>query len=214
MAEEVTMENQPETQPENQPEAQPDNTPSVGAKIWAAVKEWFRKKVVALKVKPQLIPLLVLVVTTIVFMLSLHGFSQAIKETFSEKTTKATGICIFITTLLSLLVLVSFLNAFPKRKKPNIFFIVLVFVMIAAMLACDIVYFVQMSNCIKDKPVLEPEIQPGQPYILAHIVLLGVSAIVLALLPVYSKLIKKIDTSIKLDSATEHMNGNIDIEEE
>lgn len=205
MAEEIMMENQPETQPENKP--------SKVAKVWAAVKEWFRKRVVTLKIKPQLIPLVVLVITSVCFMLFLHGFSEAISKSFSEPTTKATGICIFISTLLSLLVLVSFLNAFPKRKKPNIFFIVLVFAMIAAMVACDVVYYVQMENCLKASGA-NPSISDAQPYIIAHVVLLGVSALVFALLPVYGRLIKKIDTSIKLDSATENMSGKIDIEED
>ncbi len=209
MAEEVTMENQTEMQPETPPE----NKPSVGAKVWAAVKEWCRKKVVTLKIKPHLIPLIVVVVTSVCFMLFLHAFSDAIYASFGEKTTQATGICIFITTLLSLLSLVSFLNAFPKRKKPNIFFIVLVFVMIAAMIACDVVYYVQMSNCLKESGE-NALISDAQPYIIAHIVLLGVSAVVFALLPVYSRLIKKINTSVKLDSATENMSGKIDIQED
>lgn len=49
---------------------------------------------------------------------------------------------------------------------------------------------------------------------IAHIVLLCVSAVVFALLPVYGRLIKKINTSKKLESATETMSGGIDIEEE
>lgn len=213
MAEEVLNEMQPETQPEMQPEA----APSTGAKIWAGIKEWCRKKVVALKVKPQIIPLLILAITTICFMLFLNNFSKAIYASFNDSRTKATGICVFISTLLSLLVLVSFLNAFPKRKKPNLFFVALVFAMIAGMLACDIVYFVEMKNCIDfngAESSLSQKVQPGQPCIIAHIVLLGVSAVVFALLPVYSKLIRKIDTSKKLESATEHMNGGIDIEED
>ena len=114
----------------NENEEQPEKKPSVFAKIWGAIKEWCRKRVVALKVKPQTIPLLVLLISSIVFMLSMFSYSKAIYASFSESTTEATGICIFISTLLALLVLVSFLNAFPKRKKPNIFLIVLVFVMI------------------------------------------------------------------------------------
>lgn len=206
-----------EIQPEIEPAPQPENTPSTGAKVWAAVKEWFRKKVVALKVKPQIIPLLVLIVTTVCFMLFLNSFSKAIYASFSDSRTKATGICIFISTLLSLLVIVSFLNAFPKRKKPNIFFIVLVFAMIAGMLACDIVYYVQMNNCIDANGAgssLSLNVKPGQPKIIAHIVLLAVSAAVFALLPVYSRLIRKINTSKKLESATENMNGGIDINED
>ena len=152
-------------------------------------------------------------------MLVLFIVSQSIFESATNDYTHATGICIFITTLLSLLCLVSFLNAFPKRKKPNIFFIVLVFVMIAAMVACDVVYYVQMSNCMAnitgaDESTMYQIVSKGQPYIIGHIVLLGISAVVFALLPVYGRLIKKIDTSVKLESATENMQGNIDITED
>lgn len=208
MAEELIMENQPEQQPEQKP--------SKGKRIGAAVKEWFRKKIVALKIKPQIIPLVILLIATVFFMLSLYKFSEAIyKATRDEDSvTAATGICIFVSTLLSLLVLVSFLNAFPKRKKPNIFFIVLVGVMIAAMIACDAVYYVQMQNCMTNDSSLAQFIEPAQPLAIGHIVLLGVSAVVFALLPVYSRLIKKINTSIKVDSATEHMGEKIDIEED
>ena len=109
MPEEVLNEMQPET-------PQPEVKPSAGGKALSAVKEWFRKKVVALKVKPQIIPLIVLALTTVCFMLFLYKFSGSIAASFNDARTKATGICIFISTLLSLLVLVSFLNAFPKRK--------------------------------------------------------------------------------------------------
>lgn len=205
MAEEMIMEN---------PE-QPDNTPSKGAKFKAAVKEWFRKRIVGLKVRPQKIPLFVMVVTTVYFMLILFSVSHAVS--LNDEPT-ATGICTFITTLLSLLYLVSFLNAFPKRKKPNIFFIVLVGVMIAAMLACDIVYYLQTADAMAartDHDTIGYTVAAeAQPYVIGHMVLLGISAIVFALLPVYSRLIRKIDTSVKLDSATEHMHGKIDIEED
>ena len=206
MAEELIKENQPETQPENKP--------SKGSRFKASVKEWFRKRIVALKIRPQIIPLIVLLITSVVFMLSLYKYSIAIYASFDVEATSATGVCIFISTLLSLLVLVSFLNAFPKRKKPNIFFIVLVGVMIAAMIACDLVYYIQMENCMEQQTSLATDINPAQPLALAHVILLGVSSIVLALLPAYTILIRKIDTSIKIDSATEHMGEKIDIEED
>lgn len=200
------------------PETQPDNTPSRGAKFKAGLKEWFRKRVVALKVKPQTIPLIIMVITTVYFMLVLFTISKAVDLSSEDSHTKAVGICTFITTLLSLLYLVSFLNAFPKRKKPNIFFIVLVFVMIAGQFACDLVYYLQMDACIKAIQKVGSEMdlacRAAQPYVIGHIVLLGLSAIVFALLPVYSKLIRKIDTSVKLESATESMSGNIDIQED
>lgn len=195
-----------------------ENQPSRGGKFVAALKEWWRKRIVALKVKPQTIPLIVMVITTIYFMLVLFPVSRAVNEASTDKNTFATGICTFITTLLSLLYLVSFLNAFPKRKKPNIFFIVLVGAMIAGMLACDLVYYIQMDACIKgitnQGSDMDVACRAAQPYIIGHIVLLGISAIVFALLPVYAKLIRKIDTSVKLESSTENMSGKIDIQED
>jgi phosphoglycerol transferase MdoB-like AlkP superfamily enzyme len=208
------------TETENKTPEQPlNNQLSKGKKFQAKIKEWFRKKVVALKRKPQMIALFLLAVTTIFFMLALYTISQAIDLSAANANVKATGICVFIVTLLSLLVLVSFLNSFPKRKKPNIFFIILVFVMIGAMIACDLVYYIQMNNCLAD-PLVAPgtsmymAVEKAQPYILAHIVLLGVSAIVFALLPVYKRLINKIDTKVVLESATENMQGAIDIQED
>ena len=197
-------------------------TPPKGKK-GGAVKEWFRKKTVALKRKPQNIALVFLAITTIYFMLALYKISQAVYEVYTLEGFESTiGICIFVTTLLSLLVLVSFLNSFPKRKKPNIFFIVLVFLMIGAMIACDIVYYVQMNGALDIlverlgnlDNAMAKAILPGQTYIIVHVALLGVSAVVFALLPVYAKLINKINTKVELESATENMRGAIDIQED
>ncbi|MDE7083376.1 MAG: hypothetical protein K2O89_06725 [Clostridia bacterium] len=210
--------------PENQaietvePVSPAPQEPSKGQKFKSGVKEWFRKRTVGLKRKPQNIALLLLAVSTIYFMLILFKLSDAVFKGESNQYVKATGICIFVVTLLSLLVLVSFLNAFPKRKKPNIFFIVLVFVMIGAMLACDIVSYIQMTNCLQNlssnTSLLYIAVDTALPYIIGHIVLLGLSAVVFALLPVYSKLINKINTKVELESATENMSGAIDIQED
>ena len=213
-------ENENVLEPEVSEAPAPEPKPSKGKKFKAAVKEWFRKKIVGLKRKPQTIALVVLAITTIFFMLSLFVLSNSIYEVNAEDPNTTIGLCIFVTTLLSLLVLVSFLNSFPKRKKPNIFFIVLVFLMIGAMLACDIVYYFQMEGLnqrLIDKNALAmaAATQVGQPYILAHIVLLGVSALVFALLPAYKILINKINTKVELESATENMQeGAIDIQED
>lgn len=194
-------------------------TPSKPKKKGGGFKEWLRKKVVALKRAPQTIPLLVLAVTTVYYMFIIFTISMSVTAAAENEHTFATGLCVFITALLSLLVLVSFLNAFPKRKKANIFFIVLVFVMIGAMVACDLVYYIQMNNCMN--AISNPEtsnmyaaVKAGQPYVLVHVILLGVSALVFALLPAYKILINKINTKVELESATENMHGGIDIEED
>ncbi len=201
-------------------EAPAPEKPSKGKKSSKGVKEWFRKKIVALKRRPQNIALLFLAVSTVYFMLSLFKISQAIYEVYTQEGVETSiGICIFVTTLLSLLVLVSFLNSFPKRKKPNIFFIVLVFLMIGAMIACNIVFYVQMSDILA-LPALQGatdtinKVTTGQTYVIVHVALLGVSAVVFALLPAYRLLINKINTQVELESATEKMHGDIDIQED
>jgi phosphoglycerol transferase MdoB-like AlkP superfamily enzyme len=199
-----------------------DNTVDSGVTFGAKVKEYFRKKVVNLKRKPQNIPLIVLLATSVYYMLILFVLSKSIDVCAENSNVPAGGICVFITTLLSLLSLVSFLNAFPKRKKPNIAMIVVVFVMIAVMIVCDILYYVQISNYLKYLVSLssyaEASADPdyitayaGLPYVIGHIALLAASAVIFALLPVIKILVNKIDTSVKLESATENMNGKIDI---
>ena len=201
-------------------EAPAPQKPSKGKKANKGAKEWFRKKVVALKRKPQNIALLFLVISTVYFMLALFRISIAVYSVYTQQGIETTiGICIFVTTLLSLLVLVSFLNSFPKRKKPNIFFIVLVFLMIAAMIVCDIMFYVQMSQILALPDLANAKdtiskVTTGQTYVIVHVVLLGVSAIVFALLPAYRLLINKINTQVELESATEKMHGDIDIQED
>lgn len=185
--------------------------PSVGARI----KEWFRKKIVNLKRHPQNIALLFIAIASVYYMFIMFVIGGAINETNKEPTLPATGLCTFISTLLSILVLVSFLNSFPKRKKPNIFFLVLTCVMIAGIIGCDIGYYIPVKLYLNsDAGAGKLAAAAAQPYVLAHIILLAVAAVVFALLPVYSRLIKKINTSVKLESATENMKGGIDIQED
>lgn len=207
---------------ENTPVAaeQPAPKPSKGKKAQKGIKEWFRKRIVALKRKPQNIAFAFLVISTVYFMLALFNISIAVNKVYTQEGIETTiGICIFITTLLSLLVLVSFLNSFPKRKKPNIFFIVLVFLMIGAMVVCDVMFYVQMSDILALPELATAtdtieKVTAGQTYVMVHVILLGISAIVFALLPAYRILINKINTKVELESATENMHGAIDIQED
>lgn len=191
---------------------------SAGEKFKASFKEWARKQIVSLKRSPQRIPLFFFLATSIYFMFSLFVLSQACFATANNAYTFATGITMFISTLLSILILVSFLNAFPKRKKPSIPFIILVFLMIGAIIACDLVYYLQMNdfivNALDTSSSTYELAENGQPFVIAHIVLLAISTVVFILLPVYKRLINKIDTSVQVESATEHMKGSIDINEE
>ena len=79
----------------------------------AVIKEWFRKKIVNLKRAPQNITFVFLVITSFLYLIWLFTFSKAI---YITQAATWTGIAVFVNTLLSILVLALFLNAFPKRK--------------------------------------------------------------------------------------------------
>ncbi|MDE6690779.1 MAG: hypothetical protein K2K04_02300, partial [Clostridia bacterium] len=193
----------------------------------AKVKEWFRKRVVGLKRKPQNIALLFLLVTSLIYLFSLNTLSPGAYKDF--KDTRWLGLCIFVNTLFSILVLVLFLNTFPKYPKANkktgkkhyinYVMMALVFVFIAVMITFDVLYYViflkeiagneiiffeNMAQANKYKqfwsakfaadPVLKPEaykayILQSFSVVITHIVFLAISAVLLATLPLYKKLI-------------------------
>lgn len=182
----------------------------------AKAKEWLRKKIVALKRRPQMIPLFVLLVSSVFFMFALYPLSEATYQIRDYPECQYAGLCLFITTLLSLLVLVSFLNAFPKRKKPNIVFICLVYAMVAAMIGFNLWNYFQVKFTIATQVTAEETIaiaSKGQPFLIVHIIMLGIFTVIFALLPVIKILVNKINTSVTLESATENMK-EIDIQED
>lgn len=90
--------------------------PSRGAKIAGGIKEWFRKFTVKLKRRPMNIAFFMLIVSSLVYLFLLGNFSQA----GLEYPKSGVPISIFINTLFSILVLLLFMYAFPKRsKKPD-----------------------------------------------------------------------------------------------
>lgn len=205
---------------EEQNEVVQDQKPSTGKKIWAGIKEWFRKRIVGLKRSPQSIVLFALFVTTALWLIWLFTFSRNI---YKNNAVDWCGLVVFVNTLISVLIIALFGSAFPKRKKPNIVFIVLLFVFMAALIACDVLYYVEM-----DKYLHTTQAQGGAGYgpsdfarypfmeqsltlAIAHIVLVGIDAILLATLPLYKKLINKINTR-KVVESTE-IKETIDVED-
>lgn len=216
----------------------------------ARVKEWFRKQIVTLKRKPQRIAMLFFVASTVMYLIGLSVTSPGpVKDCGTEPYL---GLSVFIVTLFSILVLVLFLNTFPKRgirykktgKKHNMNYIMLAltFVFVIVMIIFDVVYFKHMTNVLKtnsDKffetldalnrspykkyvPTPKPASQYGVGYkdylvpalnlTIAHIVLLCVGSVLLATLPLYRKLILKINTAKVIED--NNMNEVIDTEDE
>ncbi len=205
---------QPETQPENQ-SAQPEGGEAPKKEGFGAkCKEWFRKQIVSLKRAPQRIPLVWQVIVSFLWLIWLFTFSRTLTKI---NAVEWAGLVVFINTLLSILILALFLNAFPKRKPANKVFIGLLFAFMAVIIVCDVIYYIQVNDYIAghvnaDMLNTNPFMQESLTLSIVHIVLIGISAVLLATLPLYSKLINKINTRKEIEST--EMKEAIDTSED
>ena len=173
--------------------------------------EFFRKWMVALKRKPQIIAMIVLAAAFVYYSLNLTQVSNTTAKIYGS----GMGLAEFATMLLSMLGLLCFLNSFPHRKKTNIPMLVLMFVMVAIIFYCDIFYGNRITEALTraDNPIVldstNKYIANTQRMLSVHKILLAAGALLTALLPVYKPLIKRINTSVEV-AANEDM-GAIDI---
>ncbi len=177
-------------------------------------KEHIRKLVVKIKRNPQKIGLVAYCLTFIYYSLNL----TCISNTTAKIQGHGMGLSGFCTMLFSMLALVCYMNSFPRRKKPNITMIVLMAVMVGIVIFCDIHYRSLIFAAVyrKENPI---QVTTSTAYIAKaaavlknHIIFLVISSVLTALMPVYSKLLKKINTSIDIDGYN-NMQA-IDIDEE
>lgn len=176
-------------------------------KFVAGLKESFRKLLVSLKRRPHIIPLLVFVLAFLVYSLNLMNIS----DTTAKIQGKGMGLCGFATMLFSLLSLLCFLNAFPHRKKVNVPMLVLAFLMIGVILFCDF-YYISAIDAARFREASPIVIGKNTLYIAKaynmlhdHRIILIVGVALTALLPLYSKLLRKINTSVSVED-----NGKLD----
>lgn len=175
--------------------------PSKGQKFKEGFKEWGRKQIVNLKRAPQRIPLLMLVITTALWLIWLFTFSEAVYYTSAVNWT---GLMVFCNTLLSILILALFLSAFPKRKKANKVFVAMLFVFMALIICCDVVYYILESKYLAEQAQSFVDtykfLNSSLNLAIVHVVLVAICAVLLATLPLYSKLINKINTKKEIES--------------
>ncbi len=173
-----------------------NNTPSLG--ILARMKESVRKGLVSVKRNPQLIPMAMLLAAFLVFSMNLTDLS----DTTAKIQGANMGLAQFTVMLLSLLSMVCLLNAFPRRKKPNVPMIVLMFAMFGIMILCDVHYTNAVYAAVTrpEHPIeMTDYIISAYSLLNTHMYLIGITAVLVAALPVYSKLLKKINTSIQVE---------------
>ena len=175
-------------------------------KLWPAVREMLRKAMVSLKRNPKMIPLAVLFAAFLLYSLNLTDMSN----TTAKLQLQGMGLCQFCIMLFSMLAMLCVLNAFPRRKKANIPMGVLVFAMFGILVFCDIHYMNAIATAVNRPNTLK--LDGDDKYILdafnmlsTYQILIFVTAALVALLPVYSKLLRKIKTSVNVED-----NGQMD----
>lgn len=184
--------------------------PKKGGKL----KEWWRKKLVWLKRKPQFIALLFFIIPSLIYIFGLGTLSEAI---LSNRTTSFSGLAwvghaIFVNTLFSILILVLFLNTFPKRKKPNLIFAALVLVFAVIMILMDVLFYTQLSGALKEVSSKVPTAESALSLTLVHLIFQAISIIMFITLPLYKKLILKINTKKVIES--NEITEQIDLSED
>ena len=187
---------------------QAPQAPSKGAKL----KEWWRKKMVSLKRKPQMISLLFFIIPSLIYILGLGTLSEAIlsNKTVSFSSVEWVGHAIFVNTLFSILILVLFLNTFPKRKKPNLIFAALAIVFAIIMILMDVLFYTKLSAALGGNSV--PTAESALSLTMVHLVFQAISIIMFVTLPLYKKLIMKINTKKEIES--NEMSEGIDLSED
>lgn len=165
------------------------------------MKESIRKFIVSLKRNPSMIPMAMLMIAFLVFSLNLTHLSN----TTAKIQGAGMGLAEFTVMLLSMLSMVCLLNAFPRRKKANVPMLVLLFVMFAVMIYCDIHYRsgIWAAATRPDNPIVldanTAYITKAYSLLLTHMILVIITAVLVATLPIYSKWIKKINTNVDVE---------------
>ena len=165
------------------------------------ISELWRKFLVALKRRPQLIALTALILTFLFYALNL----MYISDTTAKIQGTGMGLCGFCTMLFSMLSFMCFINAFPYRKKPNVPMIILMFIMFAIIIGADVLYIRQIYAAVyrAENPTIVTVstiyIAYAEWYLRIHIYMMVITIALILLLPVYSKLIRRIKTSIEVE---------------
>ena len=110
------------------------------------LREPRRRFFVALKRKPQNIPMVVMVLAFMLYSFNLTHISNTTALIQGANI----GLTGFATMLCSVLMLVCCLNAFPYRKKTNIPMLVIMFVLVGVVLYCDYYYFSRITSAITE----------------------------------------------------------------
>ena len=170
-------------------------------KVNTAFTELKRKAIVTLKRNPHFLPLSTLLIGFLIYSLNLTDISN----TTAKLQGQGMGLCSFVTMLFSMLSFLCMLNAFPKRQKPNILMILIMFVLFGCMIYADYSYIGRIiyATTRPDNPIKITQstsyITTAQTIMALHMIFTAVTAVFVVLEPLFAKLIRKINTSIEVE---------------
>ena len=165
------------------------------------LREIWRKFLVALKRRPSMIPLVAVVIAFLVYSLNL----MYVSDTTSLIQGPNMGLAGFATMLFSMLSFLVFMNTFPYRKKTNVPMLVILYVMMAVIIFADVYYLNGIETALTREvnpisiTMQTAYIAYAQYYLQIHIGVLVAAAVLIALLPVYTKLLRKINTNVEVE---------------
>ncbi len=174
------------------------------AKPKKGFKEFCRKFLVSLKRQPQNIALFVLLVGFVFFSFNLTAISDTTALIYGDNM----GQCEFGMMLFSILSFVVFLRTFPKRQKVKIPMLILLFVFLGLIIFMDLVYLTRINEGLtsgENKIVIDYAnnvnvfIPNAWNTLIVYLIFIGVVVVLVAALPIYSKLIRKINTSVDVE---------------
>lgn len=155
-----------------------------------------RKFIVSLKKRPHNIPLVFMALTFVLYSFNLTNVSN----TTATINKSYMGLSEFCIMLFSILAFVCFLNAFPKRQKPKIPMVVMLYALETIVAFCDIVYIKRINEGLKVIKLKSSTmfIPKTRTILIIHFVMVVISLILISLIPVLKQQLAKINTSVKL----------------
>ena len=168
----------------------------------ARLKEVVRRFLLFFKRTPSIIPIVALTASFLLYSLNLTAVSNTTAKIYGAHM----GLCSFVSMLFMILSFVCILGAYPKRQKPKWVMIALATVMYLAVIGADLLYYVRIETALTrlENPIKVTQstiyITEAQNLMVAHIVSIVIVIACMYLEPVFARLLKKIKTSIEVES--------------
>lgn len=165
-----------------------------------AVAESLRKMMVSLKRRPSTIPLVMLAIAFVYYSLNLTKMSNTTALVYGA----GMGLSQFVIMLFTALAIVCMLNAFPKRQKANLPMVALMFGMLGVNIYCALHYRDRVFHAVTREvspidTVRNPFVVEAYDMLMVYIILVAIVIGLVLLLPLYSRLLRKINTSVEVE---------------